>query len=414
MPGLLDILNSDQGRTALGLLAAAGPSAVPQSFGQRLMGGLLQAQAMGQQQEDREAAAKLRAMQLEQHQMALQQAQAAQAKQQAIEQAYRGALRTPQQLAMQANGGPTNAAAQAAPNMAPAIDQNALIQGLMQADPQSAYQMLQPKPADYKVVGNALLQVGPGGVKEAYRAPESEATDPFVRLLRQSGIDPMSPQGQQYLRQRLQKETSHQPGVSVSYGAPVAGVDASGKPVFFQPSKDGGAPSIVQGVAPPKNEKPLTESQAKAAAFASQMKAAEEAFGSSGIDGANLRDQVGVKVAQGAGNFLTSDAVQKARQAQEQWAESYLRFKTGAAATEGEVLRNVRTFFPQPGEKEAVVKQKAQARQQAMHDVRIAAGGAPIETVSKQDGPKRQVVRTGTHNGRKVVQYADGTTDYAD
>lgn len=42
----------------------------------------------------------------------------------------------------------------------------------MQADPQSAYQMLQPKPADYKVVGNALLQVGPGGVKEAYRAPK--------------------------------------------------------------------------------------------------------------------------------------------------------------------------------------------------------------------------------------------------
>ena len=51
-------------------------------------------------------------------------------------------------------------------------------------------------------------------------------------------------------------------------------------------------------------------------------------------------------------------------------------------------------------------------RQQAAHDVRIAAGGAPIETVSTPT--QRQVVRTGTLNGRKVVQYADGTTDYAD
>ena len=34
----------------------------------------------------------------------------------------------------------------------------------------------------------------------------------------------MSPQGQNILRQRIQKETSHQPGVTVSYGAPVAGV----------------------------------------------------------------------------------------------------------------------------------------------------------------------------------------------
>ena len=28
--------------------------------------------------------------------------------------------------------------------------------------------------------------------------------------------------------------------------------------------------------------------------------------------------------------------------------------------------------------------------------------------------PQKTVVRTGTANGRKVVQYSDGTTDYAD
>ena len=149
------------------------------------------------------------------------------------------------------------------PSMSPGVDQGALIQSLMQADPQAAYQMLQPKAPEYKTVGNSLVQVGPGGVKEAYRAPDKpEAQDPFIRFLVQSGIDPMSPQGQNILRQRIQKETSHQPGVTVSYGAPVAGVDPSGKSVFFQPSKDGGAPpSSPEWLL--RRKKPLTESQTR-------------------------------------------------------------------------------------------------------------------------------------------------------
>ena len=60
-----------------------------------------------------------------------------------------------------------------------------------------------------------------------------------------------------------------------------------------------------------------------------------------------------------------------------------------------------------------MVKQKAMARQQAMHDVGIAAGGAKIETLAPKQ-PTKQVVRTGTQNGRKVKQYADGTIEYAD
>ena len=43
---------------------------------------------------------------------------------------------------------------------------------------------------------------------------------------------------------------------SVSYGAPVAGVDASGNPVFFQPDKKGGTPAIIPGVSPPKPQTP--------------------------------------------------------------------------------------------------------------------------------------------------------------
>jgi len=149
---------------AMGLLGARGNV-------QGVAQGLLGYQGAMQQAKQQKTQEEERAMRRQMAELQLRQAQQEQARKQAIELAYRGALRSPEQMAMAANGGPTNAAAQAAPGMAPGFDQNALIRGLTQADPMAAAQLLQPKPADYKVVGDALLQVGPGGVKEAYRAP---------------------------------------------------------------------------------------------------------------------------------------------------------------------------------------------------------------------------------------------------
>jgi len=60
-----------------------------------------------------------------------------------------------------------------------------------------------------------------------------------------------------------EKLASHQPQVSVSYGAPVAGVDAAGKSVFFQPTKDGKPPSIIPGVAPPRDPNALKLGEAQ-------------------------------------------------------------------------------------------------------------------------------------------------------
>jgi len=162
-------------------------------------------------------------------------------------------------------------------------------------------------------------------------------------------------------------------GVTVNYGAPVAGVDAQGNPVFFQPAKGGGAPAIVPGVAPPpKEEKAPTESQAKSQTFYSQMTSANkelETLENQGFDPTKITNQVQTSVAGTPLTIAVSPAAQQARQAQEQWAESFLRVKTGAAATQGEVDRNVRTFFPQVGDSAAVIAQKARARKQAEQDV---------------------------------------------
>lgn len=141
--------------------------------------------------------------------------------------------------------------------------------------------------------------------------------------------------------------------------------------------------------------KDLTESQGKASAFQSQMVSASNAvrtLENAGFDPTSFKSQTAVRLAGGVANPVMPASAQQYKQAQEQWSEAYLRFKTGAAATENEVQRNVKTFFPQFGDKPEQIAQKAAMREQAERDVGIAAGrganlGAqPIATPVKPTG----------------------------
>ncbi len=186
------------------------------------------------------------------------------------------------------------------------------------------------------------------------------------------------------------KKLNKQEGVTVNYGAPVAGVDAQGNPVFFQPSKGGGAPAIVQGVAPLREEKAPTEAQAKAGAFGSQMQTASgefERLQKEGFDPTSVAAQASTVLAGTPFTALADPKAQQANQAQQQWAEAYLRFKTGAAATESEVIRNMRTFFPQIGDKPEVIAQKARMRKQAEQDVLGTAKQKPQTKQPAQSAP---------------------------
>lgn len=173
------------------------------------------------------------------------------------------------------------------------------------------------------------------------------------------------------------KKSQKSEGVTVNYGAPVAGVDAQGNPVFFQPSKAGGAPQIVPNVAPLREEKAPTESQAKAAAFGSQMQSASQEFDQiqkEGFSPGATASQAQVELAATPLRALADPLAQRAQQSQAQWSEAYLRYKTGAAATEGEVKRNINTFFPKIGETDPkVIEQKARMRKQAEQDVMKSA-----------------------------------------
>ena len=126
----------------------------------------------------------------------------------------------------------------------------------------------------------------------------------------------------------------------------------------------------------PKN-KPLTEPQAKAAVFESQMRGATEELALiPGYDPNSGFSQAETAVAGGRGNVLVSENAQRAKQAQSQWAEAFLRFKTGAASTPAEIVLNVATFFPQIGDKPATIEQKKRMRARAENDIAFASGNA--------------------------------------
>ena len=199
-----------------------------------------------------------------------------------------------------------------------------------------------------------------------------------------------APEKQEIIKQ-VQTDKQAQ-ATQINLGSPVAGVNEKGEPVFFQPSKSGGQAVLVPGIKPLQEPKAPTESQAKAATFYSQMTSASKELDNlqkQGFDPNSLASQTQVKLAGTPARIAVSPEAQGARQAQEQWAESFLRIKTGAAATRDEVMRNVATFFPQIGDSQQVIEQKARARKQAEQDVlqmtKPGTVGQKETTLSGQD-----------------------------
>jgi len=173
--------------------------------------------------------------------------------------------------------------------------------------------------------------------------------------------------------------TPAQPRERFVYDADRGGVVNLDTGAFTQATQDGKPIS-------PKN-KPLTESQAKAAVFESQMRGATEELALiPGYDPNKAFSQAETGLAGGRGNMLVSENSQRAKQAQSQWAESFLRFKTGAASTPAEVSSNVATFFPQIGDKPETIAQKKRMRERAENDIAFASGNALSQKPGKQPG----------------------------
>lgn len=132
-----------------------------------------------------------------------------------------------------------------------------------------------------------------------------------------------------------------------------------------------GEPITAPGV------KAMTEGQANAALYADRMRAANQVISSPESVAAqtNLGERAKAAVPI-AGNYIVSDAYQKADQAQRDFINATLRRESGAVISDQEFDNARKQYFPQPGDKPEVLKQKAENRRIALEGISRAAGPA--------------------------------------
>jgi hypothetical protein len=250
MMGGLFGTSMDDPRTMGLFQLAAGLMSAPR-MGQGLSQGLLAYGDTMSRAKQQQSLDELRKMQMEQQRMQMEQ-QRAQAEQQAKDRSL-----------MQQQFAPMTGPTQDQGPLMPRFDPRALLgQG---ASPEAAMTALNlhtamtPKPPkrNFEKVGDTLLEIPEQGAPQsvftaAQRPPEAPAS---VREYEYAVKQGYKGTYQQFETAMKRAGASN---MSVTYGAPVAGVGPDGKPVFFQPSKDGGPPSIVPGVAPPLPQLPAS------------------------------------------------------------------------------------------------------------------------------------------------------------
>lgn len=145
---------------------------------------------------------------------------------------------------------------------------------------------------------------------------------------------------------------------------------------YMQQTPDG--PQFVPVGSPKAQiERPeFTVSQATAAGYADRMAQADAILSDPKLSAvqADLGEQRGN--IWGIGNFIASPEFQQADQAQRDFINAILRRESGAVISDSEFANARRQYFPQPGDSNAVLMQKAANRQNAIHGVARAAGPA--------------------------------------
>ena len=397
--------NADQNRLGLAMLAAAGPSRTPMSFGQRLFAGMGQHDQYLQEKEQREQLRKAREAQLAFQQMQMvqmvqEQAQrkAAQEREDAIDGAYRGAIRTPQQQALSQFGGPTRAAAQAMPGMIPQIDQQALIESLAKVDPRTAFQMLAPKPRKLTTVApGASLVDESDPTKPVFTAPdrpkEINPNQPFMMI---DGKITPNPAYQQY---EMAKAQAGRTSVNVNTAADKTFENETALRKEFNT-----LPEVVGY-------------KAAIPAFKAVQDAATRLTPQSDINIiygiAKLYDPTSVVREGEYATIANSQAIPERIKslAQQIQGKGKLTPETRAQLMV-EARQRIGTLQGEYNGAKSTYEGIAKKRQLDTGNV-FAPVGAGIDA-NKPQGVAKRIVRTGTLNGRRVVQYEDGSTEYAD
>ena len=219
--GLLDILNTDDGRFGLGLLAAAAPRTDGAGFGQRLN------EAVGSvdQFKRQKLLAKLQELQMQEAESSMADKQAQRAQQEKIRSGM-GQFFTPGQSAISSLAGdPESGILPSAgrPATAPSFDAGGAAQFLaQQGEYEKALPMLQSlQPKREKLsAGEAVYENG----KKLYENPKEESKPESLKIIG-AAFGEGSPEYVKALRNLATKTSTHQPGTTVSVNTGQKGLD---------------------------------------------------------------------------------------------------------------------------------------------------------------------------------------------
>ena len=214
-----------------------------------------------------------------------------------------------------------------------------------------AQRKAQPQPQS---IGAGGLRLPNGTIVPPASRPAQTAPTDLARLMDEhdaiAKINPNDPRLPAY-KAAIKTKSEGRPPINVNqFGSPVAGVDAQGNSVFFQPGRTGGPPQIVPGVKPPPkaDEAGLTPENAGKVSMAQQS---VESIGTVrniifDKEGNLNRGVVMSMNLPGVSGLPMNSQARIARSAMRNAVEAKLRLETGAAATQSEVDRTIARFMP--------------------------------------------------------------------
>jgi hypothetical protein len=151
------------------------------------------------------------------------------------------------------------------------------------------------------------------------------------------------------------------------------------------------APVTINGVPMGAKPKDAPEALLKASGYADRMIKSENILSQNASAGTpGLGESAFSKIpltGNIAANIARSPGRQLYQQAAEDWVRAKLRQESGAVIAEEEMAREIRTYFPQIGDSQQVIAQKAQARATAIDAMRTASGRA---APASWDGQERR------------------------
>lgn len=145
----------------------------------------------------------------------------------------------------------------------------------------------------------------------------------------------------------------------------------------------------ARGLAPKKATGSQTEFQGKSTGFYERAMGANEDFENteSSTKPRGLLAETAADAFPGLANKYSSADRQQSQQAKEDFVRASLRYESGAAIGKDEFTAQDRIFFPQPGDSQEVIAQKAKARRRVIDSLKVASGPGATNVTNAAPAP---------------------------